>query len=65
MTYGLRLRKEMPNRMDTKEETNMWYEEHIFTFRGRKVYKRVRVAFRSGEVDVVEVGLSFYRFSLI
>ena len=33
--------------------------------RERKVYKRVRVVFRSGEVDVVEVGLFFYRFSLI
>ena len=33
--------------------------------RERKVYKRVRVAFRSGEVDVVEVGLSLFRFSFI
>ena len=33
--------------------------------RERKVYKLLRVAFRSEEVDVVEVGLSFYRFSLI
>ena len=40
-------------------------EVGVFTFRGRKVYKRLRVVFRSEEVDVVEVGLFFYRFSLI
>ena len=40
----------------------------VFSFylpRERKVYKRYRVVFRFEEVDVVEVGLFFYRFSLI
>ena len=38
----------------------------LFTLRASgKVYKRYRVIFRSEEVDVVEVGLSLFRFSFI
>ena len=40
--------------------------EEVFTIRASgMVYKLLRVVFRSEEVDVVEVGLSLFRFSFI